>query len=106
MKVYRGRRLPNGDHLVTDTNGCSLEPRLDLYNHSPTGFSWGYSGSGPAQLALAILADYFKDDEEALSYHQEFKRKIIAGIQSDEWELTEAQVISAIESIKLEMAGI
>ena len=26
-----------------------------VYNHSPTGFSWGYGGSGPSQLALAIL---------------------------------------------------
>jgi hypothetical protein len=23
-------------------------------NHSPDGFAWGYGGSGPAQLALAI----------------------------------------------------
>lgn len=36
-----------------------LDPRLDLRNHSPTGFAWGYGGSGPAQLALAILADFF-----------------------------------------------
>jgi hypothetical protein len=25
--------------------------------HSPTGFNWGYGGSGPADLALAILCD-------------------------------------------------
>ncbi len=37
-----------------------LGPRLDLANHSPDGFSWGYGGSGPAQLALAILADHFQ----------------------------------------------
>jgi hypothetical protein len=37
-----------------------LPLRCDLVNHSPTGFSWGYAGSGPAQLALAILADYFE----------------------------------------------
>lgn len=36
-----------------------LDPKLKLVNHSPTGFSWGYGGSGPAQLALAILADHF-----------------------------------------------
>jgi hypothetical protein len=43
-----------------------LPPRCDLYNHSPTGFAWGYGGSGPAQLALAILADYLEDDAKAL----------------------------------------
>jgi len=31
----------------------SPAPRSDLRNHSPNGFEWGYSGSGPAQLALA-----------------------------------------------------
>src|SRR6059036_1653610 len=30
---------------------------LEIRNHSPTGFQWGYAGSGPAQLALALLVD-------------------------------------------------
>ncbi len=36
-----------------------LPKMLELRNHSPTGFNWGYAGSGPCQLALAILADHF-----------------------------------------------
>jgi hypothetical protein len=32
-----------------------LQERLDLWNHSPTGLEWGYAGSGPAQLALALI---------------------------------------------------
>ena len=31
-----------------------------IVNHSPDGFNWGYLGSGPAQLALAILLEVFK----------------------------------------------
>jgi hypothetical protein len=27
-----------------------LPMRLELANHSPTGFEWGYGGSGSAQL--------------------------------------------------------
>jgi hypothetical protein len=46
-----------------------LPMRLDLWNHSPTGFEFGYGGSGPAQLALAILADCC-GDELAVTYHQ------------------------------------
>ena len=46
-----------------------------LYNHSPDGFEWGYSGSGPAQLALALLLDATGDKIAALKYHQEFKEK-------------------------------
>jgi hypothetical protein len=37
-----------------------------------------WRGSGPAQLALAILADYLGDDERALRLHQEFKWTAIA----------------------------
>lgn len=47
------------------------EASQKLRNHSPDGFEWGYSGSGPAQLALAVVlkctgshTDYqmFKED--------------------------------------------
>jgi len=60
-----------------------LPPRRDLANHSATGFAWGYQGSGPAQLALAILADYLGDDERALALHQVFKSKMIATLVPD-----------------------
>jgi len=54
-----------------------LPPRNDLCDHSPTGFAWGYGGSGPAQLALAILADVY-DDEFALANYQQFKWDVVA----------------------------
>src|SRR5262245_55620958 len=37
-----------------------------VFNHSPDGFAWGYGGSGPAQLALAILLDALDDTPRAL----------------------------------------
>jgi hypothetical protein len=40
-------------------------------------FSWGYAGSGPAQLSLAILLMYLPV-ELALKYFQDFKFKVIA----------------------------
>ena len=68
-------------------NGAALPLRLDLSNHSPTGFEWGYNGSGPAQLALAMLADYLGNDDEALALYQDFKREVIAGL-GDEWAIS------------------
>ena len=56
-----------------------LKPSLKLRNHSPTGFSWGYSGSGPAQLALALLLDATSEPDKAMSYYQDFKFSIVAG---------------------------
>lgn len=66
----------------------AIELRLDLVNHSPTGFEFGYGGSGPAQSALAILADFLEDDDRALRWYQAFKSRFIALIPRDQ-KLTE-----------------
>jgi len=47
-----------------------------VYNHSPDGFNWGYGGSGPAQLALAIILKLTGKPDG----YQEFKRNVIAGL--------------------------
>lgn len=86
-KVYEG--TVEGDHFgarVTvrmDEHHELLAPRLDLRNHSPDGFAWGYGGSGPAQLALAILADATRDDKVAMRYYQVFKELVVSKIPAD-----------------------
>jgi Family of unknown function (DUF6166) len=66
-KTYTGKRVqePGGgiegcEVYVQGEDGKSypLPLHLEIRNHSPTGFGWGYRGSGPAQLALALLADH------------------------------------------------
>lgn len=75
--------------LVSDRsvffNLTPLEPArsLKLANHSPDGFSCGYGGSGPAQLALAILLEYFNDEQIALAHYQQFKWAHIALLDGD-----------------------
>ncbi len=51
-----------------------------LVNHSPDGFNWGYGGSGPAQLALAIMLE-FVEEKKALALYNIFKSSIIAGLE-------------------------
>jgi len=71
-----------------------LEPSLKLRNHSPTGFSWGYGGSGPAQLALALLLDATTIPETALQYYQEFKFEVVAGWPgSGSWVIWRSEII-------------
>jgi len=43
----------------------------------------GYEGQGPAQLALALLADCLGQDGVALRLHPEFKWAIVANFPSD-----------------------
>jgi hypothetical protein len=98
MRRYEGRREGHVAEVTVD--GRPLSPRLDLWNHSPTGFEWGYGGSGPAQLALALLAHHTGDDEVAVTLHQEFKRLVVARLPFRGWELTGPQMDSWLEILK------
>ena len=53
----------HGVVLKTDANGTQWTnvPQLVVY-HSPTGYSWGYGGSGPGDLALNILEWLLTDE--------------------------------------------
>lgn len=62
MKTYHGYRQMERGHdgtiissrcvvqVVVNGRRRALRPRNDIRDHSPTGFEWGYGGSGPAQL--------------------------------------------------------
>ena len=97
MKTYEGRR--QGYAVDVTVNGHPLNPRLDLYNHSPTGFEWGYCGSGPAQLALAILADHCGDDERAFNLYHRFKWAVVAGWPHRGWMLTTEDIESVLHQL-------
>jgi hypothetical protein len=52
-------------------------PRME-YRHSPTGFNFGYAGSGPADFALNIMLMFCKRREDAYRIYQQFKFKFVA----------------------------
>ncbi len=118
MKTYRG--YTDSDETIGGPNGPILvyeddrEPyRLrHMIVHSPSGLAWGYSGSGAADLALSILADYLDEADvipaherhdhavareiqhtRAWVLHQDFKRQFIAPLDEGAgWTLTDADV--------------
>jgi hypothetical protein len=109
--MYTGKIVNEGDiqdvdRIVVNGKGklLDLEASLKVVNHSPTGFCWGYNGSGPAQLALAILLDHFHGDRErALSLYQDFKFKVISKLPMDkDFVLTDEQIEGAISKIDIE----
>ncbi len=108
--MYTGKIINNGvikdvDRIVTNGSGkaLDLQASLRVVNHSPTGFCWGYSGSGPAQLSLAILLDYFDGDRErALSLYQDFKFEVISNLPMDEdFILTDEQVDKVVTKLTI-----
>lgn len=63
----------NGKLLLSDES-------REHNNHSSDGFNWGYGGSGPAQLALAVMLEITGRSEG----YQNFKWKYIAPLCIDE----------------------
>ncbi len=58
-RVYVGVRTgdgPGDTAVYVEQGGCRW-PLRHVVHHSPSGLSWGYGGSGPADTALSILAD-------------------------------------------------
>lgn len=72
-----GTALVGGVPVYVDGASLDLDASLAVFNHSPDGFGWGYGGSGPSQLALAILLR-FTDAVTAVRYHQAFKWAYVA----------------------------
>lgn len=112
MATYVGVRTGQAD-----TDGTRFDARVTvdgqplrhLSLHSPSGFAWGYGGSGPSDLALSILLHHFDQphplrhpdgthtpqDWESLSpawdVHQSFKRRFVAN-WGDEWTITTEEI--------------
>jgi hypothetical protein len=111
MKHYTGDRPPNsaGGQAVTvldvgmPRSGLRpLLPRNDVRDHSPDGFQWGYGGSGPAQLALALCIDALDGDvSRALKVYQQFKFRVVARLP-DAWALDQMEILQTIEAIEAE----
>lgn len=107
---YLGRRVPSakvpyaGVTVLVGRHELTPNHSQRVFNHSPDGFEWGYGGSGPSQLALAILLDFLeakkKNDaatQEALHWKHEFKTHFVSRFEHGEWYLTGSQIRTWIE---------
>jgi hypothetical protein len=93
---YEGHR-DHGRAVVTkhvdDNDPEPLDSRLDLRRHSPDGLEWGYLGSGPAQLALALTSDVL-GDEHGEAIYQKFKMGVIGQVPQEGFRIT-AEAVEA-----------
>lgn len=89
--IPEGNGYDNAGDVIIVHNGeqlGKLDPRLEDVNHSPTGFAWSYGGSGPAQLAFAVLYDHTHDRAIARNLYQRFKWEVIAALERGPFVLT------------------
>ncbi len=101
MRVYRGDRTMDGLEVTVDDQ--PLDPRFDLKVVSRDGFEWSYEGEAPAQLALALLAEHFGDDERALAHHEAFMRGVVANF-NNEWEMSGEDIDNALDGLGITVA--
>ena len=86
--------------VVLDQDG--VRPLAHHVRHSPDGFSWGYAGSGPSELARCILLDHFDlpgdtdtdwDSLRLTVSYQGFKFDVIARLdQHEPWSISSRQI--------------
>ncbi len=85
MKVFKGQRGPQGTLVTVD--GAPLPSHTEVRDFRSDGFEWGYEGSGPSQLALAILVEH-RGPDDALRHFRAFMQTVISEIEDDAWTLT------------------
>ena len=95
-RIFRGKRVEDVRlvEVVGETRVLllPLKPSLQIAEHSPEGFNWGYEGSGPAQLALGILYEVTGNVALSRDFYQLFK--LDHESQWDEhWEMRESEVL-------------
>ncbi|CAA6803176.1 MAG: Unknown protein [uncultured Sulfurovum sp.] len=96
MGTFKGMRTKNGA-FVTYAD-IPLDLRLDLKVHSPMGFEWGYNGSGPKQLALAILARILTNEKVVLEYYESFAKEYIEIMETSEWIIEDKIILNWLNS--------
>jgi hypothetical protein len=108
-KSYHGCIVAGfGSVVVCPAQGWpySLPPRLDLAHCNPAGYAWGYVGSAPAQLSLALLAD-LRNDQFALGWYDQLHRQWTATLApAEEWTISDTALTELVTRIvDLEIYG-
>lgn len=109
LKEYQG--MASGQSgasavVVRKPGGHSTRKLAHHNRHSPDGFAWGYSGSGPADLSRSLLFDAFgvetcPDTPNPCTCsspwvdtnYQDFKAEILAKLNQDaDWKLEQGKI--------------
>ena len=108
VTIYRGTRAPDTAPGCFGALAVTVyKPGLDAYQlplclglraHSPDGFECGYQGSGPIQLALALLADHLGDHGAAVAHYQGFAARVVVRLPREcGWKLSSDEIDRALE---------
>jgi len=97
VKTYRGQRYKFDAWITVSEPGHRTRLLKQRGHHSPTGFEWGYGGSGPADLARSLLHDA-TGEQPSETLYQAFKWGMITSLQHETWTLTQDQILWWVRS--------
>ena len=69
-----------------------------VWQHSPTGYNFGYNGSGPTDLALNLLLYACNGEQVARNLTVDFRMKFIAPVQGNEWRIGAQELADYLRS--------
>jgi len=88
--------------VYIDGRQMDMANSVRLYAHTPDGsVSWGYLGSGPSQLALALMLHFGATDNEALEWYQEFKLEVIGNLPESNFTMKNERVEEWLEAKRI-----
>jgi len=123
-KIYRGWRQKEWDEMsrvYKEKVYITVDDRpLPYFNtHGPLfppegpsdkWYEWGYSGAGPRQLAVAILADHFGELSprgwasgeafQAVRYYYDFKDDFVGWFPEQAWQITSEEIEAWLKDFK------
>jgi hypothetical protein len=80
---YQGQVVDRNEIVTRNGELFDSKPSLTVHNGSPDGFAWGYMGSGPHQLALAILLSDTGNPKLALANAHRLCQDVISRYPKD-----------------------
>lgn len=91
MRIFTGSV---SDVFVSEPDAFvhELDMTARAKRHSPTGFAWGYGGSGPAALAHSLLTSVM-GESYANAHYMQYKWDVIAILPQDRpWTMTDQEI--------------
>ena len=78
MKI---KGLAKSGNVYLDGVPLFAEKSQGYLNLNPDGFAWGDESNGSAQLALAILLEYYGTPIDAIENYKDFQRRFIVPLE-------------------------
>lgn len=85
-------RSGNLAYLKHAASGIKTNVPSIMVKHSPTGFNFGYAGSGPADFSLNVMLMFCRHAEDAYRLYQYFKVSFVAMDTGDRLEIPRSAI--------------